>query len=165
MATRTISLQAPTQQDIETMISSYIAQGFVVANRTPTSVTLTKRKEFSILWAVIGFFFCLLPLLIYLIVYAAESDQMVVISLAGTQPGYGGAVSGQLPAPQAAYGYGGAPSGQLNPQRSPDGNYWWDGQTWRPVSELTNPGYPTSPGTLPPSNDPYNPNSGPYMMQ
>ena len=40
---------------MESMINGYIAHGFIVANRTPTSVTLSKRKEFSVLWAVIGF--------------------------------------------------------------------------------------------------------------
>lgn len=85
MAAKSISLQAPTVQDLETMVASYIAQGFNVANRTPTSVTLVKRKQFSVLWAVIGFFLCLLPLLIYLLVYVSQSDQMVIISL-GTGP-------------------------------------------------------------------------------
>ena len=128
MATRSIALTAPSAQDLETMTMGYIAQGFSVANKTPTSVTLIKRKEFSILWAVIGFIICLLPLLIYLIVYASQSDQMVVITLAGAQQPMG-AASGYL---------GGAPSGQLagGVQRSPDGNYWWDGQQWRPISEL-----------------------------
>jgi hypothetical protein len=116
------------------MTMGYIAQGFSVANKTPNSVTLVKRKEFSILWAVIGFLVCLLPLLIYLIVYASESDQMVIISLAGTQPA--GAASGYLTGAPSAY-LGGAPSGALTPPRSPDGNYWWDGQQWRPISELS----------------------------
>lgn len=127
MATQSIALQAPTPQDLETMTMGYIAQGFSVANKTPTSVTLIKRKEFSVLWAVIGFLICVLPLLIYLIVYASQSDQMVVITLAGAQQPMG-AASGYLAGP---------PSGQLGGiQYSPDGYYWWNGQQWRPVSEL-----------------------------
>lgn len=107
------------------MITGYIAQGYNVANRTPTSVTLIKRKQFSILWAVIGFVLCLLPLLIYLIVYAAESDQMVVITLMGAQPAHPAiAAAGTIP---------------LNAPRSPDGQYWWDGQQWRPVGQGTGP--------------------------
>ena len=38
------------------------------------SATLQKRKEFSVLWAVIGFLLCLLPFLIYLMVYASKPD-------------------------------------------------------------------------------------------
>ncbi len=42
---------------------------------------MVKRKEFSTLWAVIGFLVCVLPLLVYIIVYAASSDQVVEIRL------------------------------------------------------------------------------------
>jgi len=64
---------------MEQAITSYITQGFSVVNKTPTSVTLLKRKQFSIMWAVIGFIICVLPLLIYLLVYASQSDQVVEI--------------------------------------------------------------------------------------
>jgi hypothetical protein len=65
-------------QDMETAILSYLAKGFVVANKTPTSATLQKKKEFSILWAVVGLVLCLLPLLIYLIIYAMQPDVEIV---------------------------------------------------------------------------------------
>lgn len=68
----------PTVEAMEAAITSYIAQGFVVVNKTPKSATLQKKKEFKILWAVIGFILCLLPLLIYLIVYATQPDVEVV---------------------------------------------------------------------------------------
>lgn len=64
---------------MESAITSYITQGFTVVNKTSSSVTLIKRKQFSMLWAVIGFIVCVLPLLIYLIVYASQSDQVVEI--------------------------------------------------------------------------------------
>lgn len=63
---------------MEQVITSYIAQGFVVVNKTETSATLQKRKEFKVVWAVIGFVLCLLPLLIYLIVYATQPEVEVV---------------------------------------------------------------------------------------
>ncbi len=120
MATKILTLQAATQADAESIVSGYIAQGFHIANRTAAAITLMKRKEFSYFWAVIGFIFCLLPLVIYLIVYALENDQMVIINLAGAQPGsaYGAAVM----------------TSQLSAPRSPDGNYWWDGQQWQPLT-------------------------------
>jgi len=67
---------------MEQAITSYITQGFTVVNKTATTVTLVKKKQFSALWAVIGFIVCVLPLLIYLIVYAAQSDQVVEIVVA-----------------------------------------------------------------------------------
>jgi hypothetical protein len=68
---------------LDAAITSYAAQGYVVINKTPRSVTMIKKKEFSVLWAVIGFLICVLPLLVYLIIYAAQSDQLVEITIAG----------------------------------------------------------------------------------
>jgi hypothetical protein len=77
-------VQVSTVQDMESAVLSYLAKGFVVANKTPTSATLQKKKEFSILWAVIGFLLCLLPLLVYLIVYAMKEDvEIVEVTVAG----------------------------------------------------------------------------------
>jgi hypothetical protein len=106
-------------------ITSYIAQGYVLSNRTPTGATLFKKKEFSILWLVIGLILCLIPLIIYLIIYASESDKMVQIYLADA------ATAPRLAPP---------PSGQL----SPDGRWRWDGLQWvlvpPPPPPLTAPG-------------------------
>ena len=154
MATATVSLQVQTPMELETMSTGYIAQGYVIANRTPTSITLVKRKEFSITWLVIGFFLCLIPLLIYLIVYAAETDKMVVISLgAPAQQGSAPYVGGAYGTPQLMGPPTGAP-------RSPDGNYWWDGQAWQPVQA---PATGSAPLYGAPSA-PYNPSSSPYSQ-
>ena len=59
-------------------MTSYFAQGYVVVNKTATSVTLQKRKEFKVVWAIIGFLLCLIPLLVYLIVYATQPDTEIV---------------------------------------------------------------------------------------
>lgn len=136
--------------EMEGIITSYIAQGFVIANRSPVSVTLMKRKEFSVLWTVIGFLLCILPLLIYLIVYASQSDQMIVINLVNGQQPMGQTGVPQLLAPATA-------------PRSPDGNYWWDGQAWQPVQSLpyggTQPSTPYQPSSVPYSQ-PVQPNTG-----
>lgn len=79
-----------------------------------------KKKDFSILWLVIGLLLCLLPLLIYLIVYAAESDKMVQIYLANP-------ATAPTVAPPA---YG---------QVSPDGHWQWNGAQWVPVQALPAP--------------------------
>lgn len=79
MAAATSFINVPDVKTMESTITNYVAKGFVVSNRTPNSTIMFKKKEFSILWAVIGFFLCLLPLLIYIIYYAFQSDQMVEI--------------------------------------------------------------------------------------
>lgn len=66
------------QNEVDPAITGYLAQGFVVANRTPTTVTLQKKKEFKILWAVIGFLLCVLPLFVYLIIYSIQADVEIV---------------------------------------------------------------------------------------
>lgn len=71
-------VQVPTTEDMEAAILTYLAKGFVVANKTKTSATLQKKKEFSALWAVIGFLLCLLPLIIYIIVYVSKPDVEIV---------------------------------------------------------------------------------------
>ena len=68
----------PSAAAMEQAITSYIAQGFTIANKGPDSATLQKRKEFKIVWAVIGFLLCLLPLLIYLIIYATQPEIQIV---------------------------------------------------------------------------------------
>jgi hypothetical protein len=110
---------------MEQSITSFIAQGYVLSNRTPSSATLFKKKEFSILWLVIGLLLCLVPLIIYLIIYASESDKMVQIYLAD---------------PATAPALVQPPSSQL----SPDGRWRWDGFHWVPVPPPPPPPGPTA---------------------
>jgi hypothetical protein len=105
-----ISVGSP--QELESTITSYIARGFVVSSRTPDSVTLFKKKEFNVIWAVIGFFLCLLPLLVYCIVYATQNDEMVTVLV--TQ-NHGIAIE----------------SGDGGLMWSEDRQWWWDGTRWR----------------------------------
>ena len=58
-----------------------VSAGFTVANQSNRSVTLVKRKQFSIPILIIGFLLCVIPLLVYLVVYAFQSDQIVEIRL------------------------------------------------------------------------------------
>jgi hypothetical protein len=113
------ALRVNSENEMEMAIASYIAQGFVLSNRSATGATMFKKKEFSILWTVVGLILCVIPLLIYLIVYASQSDQMVQIQLmpAGSQS--------QLPATSA----------QMVGTRSADGQWWWDGTAWQQVPQ------------------------------
>ncbi len=134
MAASVQQVQVSSQHELEGTIASYIAQGFVVSSRTPESVTLFKKKEFNILWAVVGFFLCLLPLLVYCIVYATQSDQMVMVTIMTTPRG------GELTwSDDRQWWWDGErwrdallelPPGAV---LSDDQATWWDGETWRPV--------------------------------
>jgi ABC-type glycerol-3-phosphate transport system permease component len=118
------TLDVYSEHQMEQTINSYIIHGYSMMNRTPASATMVKRKEFSILWLVIGLILCVLPLLIYLIIYATEKDRIVEIRLA------------QLPL--HADGRALPPATQL----SEDGQWWWDGSRWQPVdrsAELAEP--------------------------
>jgi hypothetical protein len=103
---------------LESAVTSYISQGFTVQQQSETSVTMFKAKKFEILWAVLGFILCLLPLLIYCIVYATQNDEMVVITVGAAEP-------------QLAL--------------SPDRSLWWDGSTWQDATQTVPPNVPRSP--------------------
>lgn len=72
-------VKVSSRQDLETSISSYVAQGFVVMNKTEASAMLIKKKEFSIPIAIVGFLVCGVGLLIYAVVYAMQKDKVVEI--------------------------------------------------------------------------------------
>ena len=67
-----------TGQALEEAMVAYLAKGFVVANKTAVSLTMQKKKEFKVVWAIVGFLLCLLPLLVYLIIYATQPDVEIV---------------------------------------------------------------------------------------
>jgi hypothetical protein len=113
------AVRVGSENEMEMAIASYISQGFVLSNRSPSGATMFKKKEFSILWLVVGFILCVVPLLVYLIVYAAQSDKMVQIQLVP-------ASQAQLPASSTQVG-----------MRSADGQWWWDGNAWQPVGQPT----------------------------
>lgn len=84
MAAEIQRLSVDTVSAMESSITSYITQGYMVVNKTPTSATMIKRKQFSTLWAVIGFLVCVIPLLVYLIVYASQKDKVIEIIVAAS---------------------------------------------------------------------------------
>lgn len=129
--------EVASHDQMQMEISRLIAMGFVVANQGPQSVTMIKRKEFSIPMLVIGLVLCLLPLLVYLIVYACQSDEVVEIRL--VDPARIQNQSGIQLTPDGMQWWDGAQwqstLTSYPPQavRSQDGNAWWDGRAWRPI--------------------------------
>lgn len=84
---RIVQVPVDSVATMEQVITQYVAQGFMVVNKTSTTATLQKKKEFNAMWAVIGFILCLLPLLIYLVIYATKPDvEVVQIDVTGMPP-------------------------------------------------------------------------------
>jgi hypothetical protein len=149
MAASVATLIVPTTEQMQQAVMSYVAQGFVVSTQTADTTTMFKKKEFNILWAVIGFFLCLLPLLIYCIVYATQKDQMVVVRIDASVPPTGavpflssgaqvGAAEHLTWSEDRRYWWNGSTwidAGKTLPpgvQFTEDGGQWWDGVSWRP---------------------------------
>ena len=150
---RRITVNGPDQMQMQ--ITQLMAQGFLVANQSNHSVTMIKRNEFSILWLVIGLLLCVIPLFIYLIIYALETDQIVEIVMIGVPgqpyPAVGSFPGGPGALPMAAGAVHLSPDGQAwwdgmqwqstatsyppHAPRTPDGAAWWDGQMWRPMPD------------------------------
>jgi hypothetical protein len=151
---RRIEVTEPEQMQLE--ITRLVSEGFTVANQNDRSVTLVKRKQFSIPILIIGFFLCIIPLVIYLIMYAMQKDQIVEIKLMDKPESRAYrasdhiAVDGEVArVPEDAPIIQVSPDGQQwwdgsqwqdtassYPQhayRNPDGSEWWDGQSWHPV--------------------------------
>jgi uncharacterized membrane protein YukC len=76
-----------SQESLNFTTTTYLAQGFVVANTTSEKVVMQKKKEFKVLWAVIGLILCVFPLLIYAIYYATQPEvEIVEIAIATSLP-------------------------------------------------------------------------------
>lgn len=136
---------APDSQALERMVGDYLARGFVVVGRTDRSALLRKEKRFNAAVALVSSLACGVGLLVYLLVYAAQRDEIVEIFV--LEAGRGGPFLSD----DRRWWWDGErwqDTEQLVPpgsQRSGDGAYWWDGASWRPVppSERT---WPTPPG-------------------
>jgi hypothetical protein len=75
------TVTVPSQNDLETAINSYVAQGYVVSNKTATSAVLMKKKQFSIGIGIVGFLLCFIGLIIYAVVYSMQKDKVVTIKV------------------------------------------------------------------------------------
>ncbi len=118
MAVAASQVQVHDRQALDSAITSYIAQGFTVQNQGEDFTVMFKKKEFNVLWAVVGFFLCIIPLLIYAIVYATQKDQLVELRIVAR----GDEV-----------------------QWSEDRLHWWDGSAWHHVDSGLPPGIQVSP--------------------
>lgn len=98
---------------LEQAVAGYVAQGFMVVNRTGAAATLRKPKQFNVPLAILGSLFCGVGLLVYAIVYSTQSDQVVELRVGGPE---------------------------LRLTFSDDGRWWWDGQSWQDAEVVVPPG-------------------------
>ena len=135
MAVRTVSVGDP--RAFETAIADYSARGFLLVSKTETSALLRKPKQFNVLLAILGAVLCLVGLIVYVIFYATQQDEVVEIRLVDRQAALEGAPF--TLSPDGDWWWDGQrwqdTRQSLPPdiQRSPDGTQWWDGVAWRPV--------------------------------
>lgn len=124
-------MHVATPEEFQAATTRYLVQGFTVVAQDATSVLLLKKKEFNIIFAIVGFFFCVLPLAVYVIYYLTQSDQIVRITLA---PPAMSAWSTNPPPPGGSLAQPGLP---MTPAQviSPDGKYYWDGRAWQPIED------------------------------
>ena len=73
------TVTVPNQNDLETAINSYVAQGYTVSNKTASTAVLIKKKHFSIGIGIVGFLLCVIGLIVYAVVYSMQKDKVVTI--------------------------------------------------------------------------------------
>jgi hypothetical protein len=71
-------VSVPTADTMESAMLSYIARGYIVVNRSSKSTIMEKRKEFSVLLAILALALFVLPLVMYLVVYSLMPDSQIV---------------------------------------------------------------------------------------
>jgi len=75
------ALTTNSVSDMESMVQSYIIQGYNVAHKTDSTVTLVKPKQFNWIIAVAGFMFLFIGLFIYLGYYMTKKDEVITINV------------------------------------------------------------------------------------
>lgn len=138
MAVAAAQVHVHDQSALDSTITSYIAQGFTVQNRGEDFAVMFKKKEFNVLWAIVGFCLCLLPLLIYAVVYSTQRDQLVEIRIVQR--------AGEVQwSEDRQYWWDGTAWTHVDTalppkiQISPDGHHFWDGATWRSMRATSEP--------------------------
>jgi hypothetical protein len=121
-----INVTEPEQMQLE--ITRLVSAGYTVANQSDRSVTLVKRKQFSIPILIVGFFLCVIPLIVYLIIYSVQKDQIVEIKLVDKPESKPYRASDHIALEGEAAR---VPIDAPIIQMSPDGQQWWDGTDWQ----------------------------------
>lgn len=81
MMAETRTVEVSDQSQLESTVSGYLAQGFVVSRESETSVSLFKKKAFDLGKFARGHLMCIVPGVLYILRYSREKDQMVVVTV------------------------------------------------------------------------------------
>jgi hypothetical protein len=117
-------VSAGSVEQAQSTRAMYASRGFVtvyeVNQPERAHITMRKNKQLNVALLLLGLLFFIWPGLIYLLVHALRSDEVVEIVFEGS-------------ARPEADDSGGRPPvvDEPGPQLSPDGREWWDGETWR----------------------------------
>jgi len=66
---------------LDEVSSLYMTEGYLVTLRTDTQLQLIRKKQFSLLWAVLWTFLFGIGLLVYIFYYISKKDEQVNITL------------------------------------------------------------------------------------
>lgn len=66
---------------LDAEIQRWVGQGYRLVTRTSTAAQMVKPKSFSVAVAIFGLLFLVVGLLIYLLAYAAQSDEALYLSV------------------------------------------------------------------------------------
>jgi hypothetical protein len=113
------TLPVITREEMQSTMTAYIAQGYTVMMQTETSIIMVKKKELNMVWMIVGFFLCVIPMVYELIRYSRDEDKVIEIKL---QP-LGGTASPAIP----------SETEPGRPVLSDDGKSYWDGAKWQPI--------------------------------
>jgi len=75
------SLTVDNSHNLDSMVQSYVVQGYMVAHKTDHSVTLVKKKTFNWIIAGLGFLFAFIGLFLYLGYYMMKKDDIITINV------------------------------------------------------------------------------------
>lgn len=73
--------EAERSAELDAEIQRYVRNGYRVVSRTPTTAQLIRPKTFSVVAAIFWTLILLVGLLIYLLIYAAQSDEAVYLTV------------------------------------------------------------------------------------
>ena len=118
-----IQVPVASKDEMQSTMTSYVAQGYTVQVQTDRSITMIKKKELNMVWLIVGILLCFIPLIIELIRYSQAEDQVVEIKLQASPE-----VKLEAPGAEARI-----PSQTDAPVVSEDGKSYWDGEKWQPM--------------------------------
>lgn len=73
--------QTVTKQQVDATIVRYAHKGYLVASRSKTQLVLVKKKQFSFTLAILGLLLWGIGLILYILFYLAEKDEILTIAI------------------------------------------------------------------------------------